>query len=128
MKTMLSASQKQFGTLTGFDLLDCCAFRIIEYLQSCHNVVDDGSDLIFATDRSRSKNAGGYYVSNTRIRSHIEWQVRTSRLATKCHAKDPTAKRPVSHVSRLPSGGGRGTSPSQDYPCFCPLQAHWATS
>jgi hypothetical protein len=46
---MLSASQKQFGLSTGFDLLDCCAFRIIEYLQSCHNVVGDGSDLIFTT-------------------------------------------------------------------------------
>ena len=53
---MLSASQKQFGTSTGFDLLDCCAFRITEYLQSCHNMVDDG----ITTDRSSSKNAAIY--------------------------------------------------------------------
>jgi hypothetical protein len=70
---MLLASQKQFGTSTGFDLLDCCAFRVIEYLQSCHNVVDDGSDLIFTTDRSSSKNAAIYPAR--KLAAHIEWQL-----------------------------------------------------
>jgi hypothetical protein len=58
---MLWASQKQSGTSTGFDVLDCCTFRVTEYLQSGHNVVDDSSDLISATDRSRSGNAGAIY-------------------------------------------------------------------